>query len=90
MRVRDVSGDVLTLAADLAERVLRPGYTVLAHMKGRDLAGIHYEPLYSFYPVEQNSVALALTAGGTLLALLWYLPMLRSPRDNSTTRSSQR
>jgi isoleucyl-tRNA synthetase len=54
VRVRDVSGDVLTLAADLAERVLRPGYEVLARMKGRDLAGIHYEPLYTFYPVEQD------------------------------------
>ena len=54
VRVRDVSGDVLTLAADLAERVLRPGYEVLTRMKGRDLAGIHYEPLYTFYPVEQD------------------------------------
>ncbi len=52
VRVRDASGDVLTLAADLAERVLRPGYTVLDHMKGSDLTGIHYEPLYRFYPVE--------------------------------------
>ncbi|MBP8293199.1 MAG: isoleucine--tRNA ligase, partial [Caldilineaceae bacterium] len=54
VRVRDVSGDVLILAADLAERVLRPGYAVLDRMKGRDLAGIHYEPLYTFYPVEQD------------------------------------
>jgi isoleucyl-tRNA synthetase len=38
VRVRDVSGDVLTLAADLAERVLRPGYEVLDRMKGSDLA----------------------------------------------------
>jgi isoleucyl-tRNA synthetase len=52
VRVRDVSGDILTLAAELAERVLRPGYEVLEQMKGRDLAGIHYEPLYTFYPVE--------------------------------------
>jgi predicted MFS family arabinose efflux permease len=42
------------------------------------------------YPPEAYSVALGLTAGGTLLALLWYLPMLRSPRTNSTTQSSQR
>jgi isoleucyl-tRNA synthetase len=54
VRVRDVSGDVLTLAAELAERVLRPGYEVLDRMKGRDLTGIHYEPLYRFYPVEQD------------------------------------
>ncbi|MCB0148433.1 MAG: hypothetical protein KDE01_12370, partial [Caldilineaceae bacterium] len=45
VRVRDVSGDVLTLAAELAERVLRPGYEVLDRMKGSDLVGIHYEPL---------------------------------------------
>ena len=31
------------------------------------------------YPPAAYSVALALTAGGTLLALLWYLPMLRAP-----------
>lgn len=54
VRVRDVSGDILTLAADLAERVLQPGYEVLDRMKGRDLAGIHYEPLYRFFPVEQD------------------------------------
>ncbi|MCB0079201.1 MAG: class I tRNA ligase family protein, partial [Anaerolineales bacterium] len=41
VRVRDVSGDVLTLAAELAERVLRPGYEVLDRMKGSDLVGIH-------------------------------------------------
>jgi isoleucyl-tRNA synthetase len=34
--------------------VLRPGYEVLDRMKGSDLAGIHYEPLYTFYPVEQD------------------------------------
>lgn len=54
VRVRDVSGDILTLAADLAERVLQPGYEVLERMKGSDLVGIHYEPLYRFFPVEQD------------------------------------
>jgi len=54
VRVRDVSGDILTLAAELAERVLQPGYEVLERMKGSDLAGIHYEPLYRFFPVEQD------------------------------------
>ncbi len=54
VRVREVNGDVLILAAELAERVLRPGYTVLDRMKGRDLAGIHYEPLFRFLPVEQD------------------------------------
>ena len=45
---------MLTLAAELAERVLRPGFEVLDRMKGRDLVGVHYEPLYRFYPVEQD------------------------------------
>ena len=54
VRVRDVSGDLLTLAAELAERVLRPGFEVLDRMKGSDLVGVHYEPLYRFYPVEQD------------------------------------
>jgi isoleucyl-tRNA synthetase len=54
VRVRDAGGDVLTLAADLAPAVLRPGYTVLDQMKGRDLTGVHYEPLYQFYPVESD------------------------------------
>ena len=52
VRVRDVSGDVLTMAADLAERVLRPGFEVLERMKGSSLVGMHYEPLYRFYPVD--------------------------------------
>ncbi|MBK8047326.1 MAG: isoleucine--tRNA ligase [Anaerolineales bacterium] len=54
VRVRESNGDVITLAADLAARVLRPGYTVLNTMKGSDLTDIHYEPLYRFYPVDQD------------------------------------
>jgi len=54
VKVLDTSGDVLYLAAALAETVLTPGYEVLATMKGRDLLGLHYEPLYRFYPVEQD------------------------------------
>jgi isoleucyl-tRNA synthetase len=27
---------------------------VLDHMQGSDLAGVHYEPLYRFYPVDQD------------------------------------
>ena len=34
--------------------MLRPGYEVLDRMKGSDLVGIHYEPLYAFYPVERD------------------------------------
>jgi isoleucyl-tRNA synthetase len=54
VRVRDAGGDLLLLAADLAERVLRPGFEVLDRMKGQDLVGLHYEPLYTFYPIDQD------------------------------------
>ena len=54
VKVRDVSGDVLYLAADLAESVLDPGYEVLETLKGKDLAGMRYEPLYTFFPVEKD------------------------------------
>jgi isoleucyl-tRNA synthetase len=54
VKVQDVSGDVLILAEALAPTVLTPGYVVLERLKGRDLLGLHYEPLYSFYPVEQD------------------------------------
>ncbi len=50
VKVRDASGDTLILAAELAETVLDPGYEVLERMKGGDLLGMHYEPLYTFYP----------------------------------------
>ncbi len=51
--VQDVSGDRLYLAKDRLE-VLEPGYQVLEELKGRDLVGIHYEPLFRFLPVEQD------------------------------------
>ncbi|MFN8490861.1 MAG: isoleucine--tRNA ligase [Caldilineaceae bacterium] len=54
VKVRDVSGDVIYMASALAEQVLKPGYEVLGSMKGSDLLGVHYEPLYKFYPVEQD------------------------------------
>jgi isoleucyl-tRNA synthetase len=54
VQVRDASGDLLIMAAALAETVLKPGYEVVARRKGRDLVGLHYEPLYRFYPVEQD------------------------------------
>ncbi|MCC9076968.1 isoleucine--tRNA ligase [Litorilinea aerophila] len=52
--VQDVSGARLYLAASLAETALEPGYQVLARMKGRDLLGKRYEPLYRFFPVEED------------------------------------
>ena len=54
VRVQDESGAQLYLAQELAEKVLRPGYTVLAQMKGRDLVGKRYEPLYCFLPVDKE------------------------------------
>ena len=54
VQVRDAGGDLITLAAALAERVLTPGYVELARLKGRELVGTHYEPLYRFLPVEQD------------------------------------
>ncbi|MDQ3247677.1 MAG: isoleucine--tRNA ligase [Chloroflexota bacterium] len=54
VKVRDVGGDTLIMATALAETVLRPGYQVVEHMKGADLLGLHYEPLYRFYPVSQD------------------------------------
>lgn len=54
VRVQDESGAQLYLAQELAEKVLRPGYTVLAQMKGSDSAGKRYEPLYRFLPVDKE------------------------------------
>ena len=52
VKVRDASGDVLIMAADLADSVLEPGYEVLERMRGSSLLGRHYEPLYTFYPQD--------------------------------------
>lgn len=52
--VREADGSVLTLAEALAPLVLKPGYELLKTQKGADLLGIHYEPLYRFFPVEQD------------------------------------
>ncbi|RIK44047.1 MAG: isoleucine--tRNA ligase [Chloroflexi bacterium] len=54
VKVKDASGDLLYLADALAPTVLAPGYEVLDRLKGRDLLGLHYEPLYQFYPVEED------------------------------------
>lgn len=42
----------LILAEPLAEKVLKGEYQVVRRLRGRDLAGIHYRPLYTFMPVE--------------------------------------
>ena len=54
VKVKDVSGDILYLAAARAESALKPGYEVLATLPASELLGLHYEPLYQFYPVEQD------------------------------------
>jgi isoleucyl-tRNA synthetase len=49
LRVRpDGSEEVLIMARDLVERVLGDGATVLAHFPGAALAGIRYEPPFSY------------------------------------------
>ena len=54
VQVREQNGDTLYVAAALAENVLEPGYAVLARLKGRDLLGMRYEPLYRFFPVDKE------------------------------------
>lgn len=54
VRVRDVDGDILYLAASRAEAVLKPGYEVLETLSATDLIGLHYEPLYQFFPVDED------------------------------------
>ncbi|RMG88867.1 MAG: isoleucine--tRNA ligase [Chloroflexi bacterium] len=46
----------LILAAALMEKVLEgpEHYKVVKHMKGKDLLGLHYSPLYTFLPVDQD------------------------------------
>ncbi len=54
VKVRDAGGDVLYMAAALADSVLTPGYEALETLKGSDLLGMRYEPLYNFYPVDKD------------------------------------
>ena len=46
-------GERLVLA-EARLHVLDGPYTIVEKHKGKDLAGIHYEPLYHFLPVEQD------------------------------------
>lgn len=54
VKVKDVSGDILYLAAARVEAALKPGYEVLETLPASALLGLHYEPLYQFYPVEED------------------------------------
>ncbi|MEZ4869892.1 MAG: isoleucine--tRNA ligase [Caldilineaceae bacterium] len=53
-KVRDVSGDILYLATARLETALKPGYEVLEKLPASALVGLHYEPLYQFFPVEED------------------------------------
>jgi len=46
--------DQLILAEKLLHEVLGDDFEVLARMPGRDLVGVHYRPLYTFMPVDQD------------------------------------
>ena len=50
----DQNGDRLILAEALLEKALKGEYTVVERMKGRDLLGKRYQPLYQFLPVSQD------------------------------------
>ena len=70
LAVRDVSGDTLYIAAELADSVLESGYEVLSRCKGAELVGKRYQPLYEFLPItEPYAMVLAAdfvsTADGT-------------------------
>lgn len=57
VRGQNADGQVehLILADALRESVLRGAdYEVVEHMKGRDLLGIHYHPLFAFLPVDAD------------------------------------
>ncbi len=56
----DAPEEYLYLAKNLVEQVLGPvvqedgGYEVVAEMKGEALVGRRYEPLYTFFPVDED------------------------------------
>ncbi|GAB4508497.1 MAG: hypothetical protein OHK0046_01120 [Anaerolineae bacterium] len=52
----DQGTERLILAADLMSKALSEPekYTVVKRYKGRDLVGMHYNPLYTFVPVERD------------------------------------
>jgi isoleucyl-tRNA synthetase len=62
----------LYLAKVLIEEAITPtlkeggGYHIIAEMKGRDLLGKHYEPLFKFLPVEQDY---AFVVGGDFVSV---------------------
>src|SRR5262249_36562979 len=47
-----VGGDVLIFAADLVGSVLKEPGQEMSRVRGEDLAGLTYEPLYTFLPLD--------------------------------------
>jgi isoleucyl-tRNA synthetase len=47
-------GEELILARELLEQVIQGEYEIVRTMKGKNLIGKHYRPLYTFLPVEQD------------------------------------
>ncbi len=52
--VVEQNGEKLIVAEPLLDKALAGEYTVLEVKYGRDLLGLHYEPLFRFLPVEQD------------------------------------
>ncbi len=62
LKVKDSSGATLYVAKELAEKVLEPGYELLAEMKGAALVGKEYEPLFRFGPPVEERYAYVIAA----------------------------
>ncbi|MCL5004147.1 MAG: isoleucine--tRNA ligase [Patescibacteria group bacterium] len=49
--LRSKDEELLILAKSLAEKVIKEPYEVVEEIKGKDLVGLEYEPLYGFLPI---------------------------------------
>lgn len=52
--VVEQDGERLIVAEELLDRAIRGEYRVVESRYGRELLGMHYEPLYRFLPVERD------------------------------------
>jgi isoleucyl-tRNA synthetase len=53
--VVEQEGERLILARALMEEALRGEYQVVRTLKGKELVGTHYQPLYTFLPVDKRA-----------------------------------
>ncbi|MFQ6057264.1 MAG: isoleucine--tRNA ligase [Anaerolineae bacterium] len=53
--VVEQEGEQLILARALMEEALRGEYRVVRTLKGKELVGTHYQPLYTFLPVDKGA-----------------------------------